>query len=101
MNDALIDPTITRSARSFGVSHTLFAPAFVRDSELMTMDFITTDFATGTASKLYRFHYNLLAAVPVILSPMKRSSSPQITGKEAFKLFRQPNNLSRRFCLTF
>ncbi len=67
----------------------------------MTIDFITTDFATETTGKLYRFHYNLLAAVPVIWSAMKRSSSAQITGKEAFKLFRQPNNLSRRFCLTF
>jgi hypothetical protein len=62
---------------------------------------ITADFATETASKLYRFHYNLLAAVPVIWSAMKRSSSAQITGNPAFKLFRQPNNLSRRFGLTF
>jgi hypothetical protein len=88
------------SARSFGVSHTLFAPAFVRDSGLMTMDFITADFATETASKLYRFHYNLLVAVPVNWPVVKHSSSPQITGKEAVKLFRQPNNLSRRFRLT-
>jgi hypothetical protein len=101
MNDALIAANDNLSARLFCVSHTLFAPAFVRDSERMTMDFITTDFATETASKLYRFHYNLLVAVPVIWSAMKRSSSAQITGNQAFKLFRQPNNLSRRFCLTF
>jgi len=62
---------------------------------------ITADFATETASKLYRFHYNLLVTVPVMWSAMKHSSSGQITGKEAFKLFRQPNNLSRRFRLTF
>jgi hypothetical protein len=100
MNDALIAANDNLSARLFCVSHTLFAPAFVRDSERMTMDFITTDFATGTASKLYRFHYNLLVAVPVIWSAMKRSSSAQITGKDASKLFRQPNNLNRRFRLT-
>jgi hypothetical protein len=88
--------------RSFGVAHTHFAPVFVPCSpRMMTDDFITADFATGTASKLYRFHYNLLAAVPVIWSAMKRSSSAQITGNPAFKLFRQPNNLSRRFGLTF
>ncbi len=62
--------------------------------------FITADFATVTACKLYRFHYNLLVTVPVILSPMKCSSSAQITGNLAFNLFRQPNNLSRGFCLT-
>jgi hypothetical protein len=68
----------------------------------MTMDhFITADFATETASKLYRFHYNLCSVIPVIWSAMKRISSTQITGKEAFKLFRQPNNLSRRFGVTF
>jgi hypothetical protein len=67
---------------------------------MMTDDFITADFATATSRKLYRFHYNLLVAVPVIWSAMKRSSSAQITGNLAFNLFRQPNNLSRRFCLT-
>jgi hypothetical protein len=41
---------------------------------------ITADFATETASKLYRFHYNLCSVIPVIWSAMKRSSSPQITG---------------------
>jgi hypothetical protein len=61
---------------------------------------ITADFATETASKLYRFHYNLCSVMLVIWSAMKRISSPQITGKEAFKLFRQPNNLNRRFRLT-
>jgi hypothetical protein len=101
MKHMLMLPTIPWSASSFGVSHTLFAPAFVRDSELMTMDFITADFATGTTGKLYRFHYNLLVAVPVIWSAMKRSSSAQITGNQAFKLFRQPNNMNRRFRLTF
>lgn len=67
----------------------------------MNGHYITADFATETVSKLYRFHYNLLVAVPVIWLAMKRSSSAQITGKETCKLFRQPNNLSRRFCLTF
>jgi hypothetical protein len=67
---------------------------------MMTDDFITADFATETTSKLYRFHYNLLVAVPVNWPVMKRTSSAQITGKEAFKLFRQPNNLNRRFRLT-
>jgi hypothetical protein len=87
--------------RSFGVAHTHFAPVFVPClPRMMTDDFITADFATVTACKLYRFHYNLLVAVPVILSPMKCSSSAQITGKEVSKLFRQPNNLSRRFGLT-
>jgi len=67
----------------------------------MTTDhFITADFATVTACKLYRFHYNLLVTVPVNWPGMKRISSPQITGKEAFKLFRQPNNWNRRFRLT-
>jgi len=33
----------------------------------MTIDhFITADFATGTASKLYRFHYNLTDEFPSI-----------------------------------
>jgi hypothetical protein len=58
---------------------------------------ITTDFATGTMSKLYRFHYNLRSVVPVNWPVMKRSSSAQITGNLAFNLLRQPNNLSRRF----
>lgn len=62
--------------------------------------FITADFATVTACKLYRFHYNLLVTVPVIWSAMKHSSSAQITGQEAFKLFRQWNNLGRGFGLT-
>jgi len=61
---------------------------------------ITVDFATRTVSKLYRFHYNLLVTVPVNWPAVKHSSSTQITGKEAFKLFRQPNNLNRRFRLT-
>jgi len=67
---------------------------------MLTDDFITADFATVTACKLYRFHYNLLVTVPVNWPVVKHSSSPQITGKEAVKLFRQPNNLSRGFCLT-
>jgi hypothetical protein len=66
----------------------------------MNDHFITDDFATAAFQKLYRFHYNLCSVIPVIWSGMKRSSSPQITGKEAFKLFRQPNNLSRGFGLT-
>jgi hypothetical protein len=94
-------PDDTLLASSFGVSHTLFAPGFVPCLSLMTMDHcITADFATDTTSKLYRFHYNLCAAVPVIWSAMKRISSPQITGKEACKLFRQRNRLSRGFRLT-
>jgi len=102
MNGALIFLTITCLVPSFGVARTPFAPVFVPCLPLMmTDDFITADFATVTACKLYRFHYNLLAAVPVIWSAMKHSSSAQITGNPAFKLFRQPNNLSRRFGLTF
>jgi hypothetical protein len=62
---------------------------------------ITADLATETASKLYRFHYNLCSVIPVIWSAMKLSSSAQITGEETCKLFRQRNSLSRRFCLTF
>ena len=62
--------------------------------------FITADFATAAFQKLYRFHYNLRSTVPVNWPGMKHISSPQITGKEAVKLFRQPNNLNRRFCLT-
>jgi len=62
--------------------------------------FITADFATKTTGKLYRFHYNLLVTVPVNWPVVKHSSSAQITGKLTFKLFRQPNNLSRRFGLT-
>lgn len=63
--------------------------------------FITADFATETARKLYRFHYNLRSTVPVNWPGMKRISSPQIIGKEAFKLFRLWNKLSRGFGLTF
>jgi hypothetical protein len=88
------------SARLFCVSHTLFSSGFVPCSKRMNGHCITADFATTAFRKLYRFHYNLLAAVPVIWSAMKRSSSAQITGNQAFKLFRQPNNLSRGFRLT-
>ena len=96
-----IDGMITRSASSFGVARTPFTPVFVPDSGLMTMDhFITVDFATVTVCKLYRFHYNLFVAVPVNWPVVKHSSSPQITGNLAFKLFRQWNNLNRRFGLT-
>jgi hypothetical protein len=66
----------------------------------MNGHFITADFATVTACKLYRFHYNLLLTVPVNWPVVKRISSPQITGKEAFKLFRLWNKLSRGFGLT-
>ena len=68
---------------------------------MMTDDFITADFATVTACKLYRFHYNLLLTVPVNWSAMKHSSSAQITGQETFKLFRLWNKLGRGFGLTF
>ncbi len=64
------------------------------------MDFITADFAAETASKLYRFHFNLRAAVPVIWPAIKRIVSPQITGKEALNLFRQWNRLNCGFRLT-
>jgi hypothetical protein len=88
--------------RSFGVAHTPFAPVFVPClPRMMTDDFITADFATVTACKLYRFHYNLLVTVPVNWSAMKRISSPQITSQEAFKLFRLWNKLGRGFGLTF
>jgi hypothetical protein len=88
------------SARLFCVSRTLFSSGFVPCSKLMNGHFITADFATVTACKLYRFHYNLLLMVPVNWPVVKRISSPQITGNQAFKLFRQPNNLNRRFGLT-
>ena len=88
------------SARLFCVSHTHFSSGFVPCSKLMNGHCITADFATRTVSKLYRFHYNLLVAVPVFWSAMKHSSSAQITGNQTFKLFRQPNNLNRRFRLT-
>ena len=102
MNGALIFLTITCLAPSFGVAHTHFAPVFVPCLPLMmTNDFITADFATVTARKLYRFHYNLLVTVPVNWPVVKHSSSPQITGKETCKLFRQRNSLSRGFGLTF
>jgi hypothetical protein len=100
MKLVLIAANDNLSARLFCVSHTLFSSGFVPCSKLMNGHFITADFATRTVSKLYRFHYNLLVAVPVILSPMKHSSSPQITGKEAFKLFRLWNKLGRGFGLT-
>jgi len=66
----------------------------------MTIDFITAEFATETASKLYRFHFNLRAAVPVVWPAIKRIVSPQITGKETLNLFRQSNRLDRGFRLT-
>jgi hypothetical protein len=62
--------------------------------------FITADFATAAFQKLYRFHYNLRSTVPVNWPVVKHCSSTQITGKEACKLFRQPNNLGRGFGLT-
>jgi hypothetical protein len=62
--------------------------------------FITVDFATETASKLYRFHYNLFVAVPVNWPVVKHCSSAQSTGKDAFRLFRLLNNLGRGFGLT-
>jgi hypothetical protein len=82
-------PTIADAFRSFGVSHTSSAQGFVPRSGLMTIDFITTDFATGTASKLYRFHYNLCAAIPVNWPVMR-----QITGNQMLDLFRQWNRLN-------
>ena len=66
----------------------------------MNVHCITADFATAAFQKLYRFHYNLCSMIPVIWSAMKRISSPQITGKETCKLFRQRNSLSRRFRVT-
>jgi len=70
MNDhsrPFIALTIARVSRSFGVAHTSFAPGFVPDSGLMTTDhFITAESATGTAIKLYRFHYNLTDDFPSI-----------------------------------
>ena len=102
MKQTFMLPTIPWSALLFGVAPTPFAPVFVPDSGLMTMDhFITADFATVTACKLYRFHYNLLVAVPVNWPVVKHSSSAQITGNQTFKLFRLWNKLGRGFGLTF
>jgi hypothetical protein len=89
------------SARLFCVSHTLFSSGFVPCSKRMNGHCITADFATGALIKLYRHRYNFHAAVLVNWPVMKRILSPQITGKETCKLFRQPNNLNRRFRLTF
>jgi hypothetical protein len=87
--------------RSFGVAHTHFVPVFVPClPRMMTNDFITADFATVTACKLYRFHYNLLVAVPVNWPVVKHCSSAQITGNQRFKLFRLWNKLGRGFGLT-
>jgi hypothetical protein len=101
MKQTFMQSTIPPTTRSFGVAPTPFAPVFLPDSGLMTMDhFITADFATAAFQKLYRFHYNLHSTVPVNWPGMKRISSPQITGKETCKLFRQRNSLSRRFRVT-
>ena len=88
------------SARLFGVSHTLFSSGFVPCSTRMNGHCITADFATGAPIKLYRHRYNFRAAVLINWPVMKRISSPQITGKESFKLFRLWNNLGRGFRLT-
>jgi len=61
---------------------------------------ITADFATGALIKLYRHRYNFRAALLINWPVVKHSSSTQITGKEAFKLFRLWNKLSRGFGLT-
>jgi hypothetical protein len=70
MNDhsrPFIVPVIADPARSFGVSHTSFAPAFLPGSGRMTIDhFIAADSVTGTPIKLYRFHYNLADDFPSI-----------------------------------
>src|SRR5271165_2252232 len=102
MKQTFMLPTITCFVPSFGVAHTHFSPVFVPCLPLMmTDDFITADFATAAFQKLYRFHYNLLVTVPVNWPVVKHSSSPQITGREAVKLFRLWNKLRRGFGLTF
>jgi hypothetical protein len=57
-------PMVHQPARSFGVAHTSFDPAFLPDSTLMNGHCINAKLATGTARKLYRFHYNLTDGFP-------------------------------------